>query len=72
MGLTSPKGKQQHLEDDMSPGEYKVEFAGKTFDMSSASDLREFFLSNLNESGQKSIFRKNFNKLNKIYSVMLK
>ena len=59
-------------ETENSQGEYKVEFAGKTYDMASDSDLREFFLHNLKESGQKSIFRKNYDKLNKIYSVMLK
>lgn len=55
-----------------APGEYKVEFAGKSYDMANDTDLRDFFLKNLNASGQNSIFRKNYEKLNKIYSAMLK
>jgi len=55
-----------------SATDYKMVFNGKTFDLSSDNDLQDFFLHSIDKSGQRSIFRKNYDKLNKIYSVMLK
>lgn len=52
--------------------DYKIVFGGKTYDLSTDHELREFFTHSIDKSGNSSIFRKNFDKLNKIYSVMLK
>lgn len=68
--LRSIAGEDSRTEDRES--EYKVEYAGKTYDMADEGEFREFFKNNLNDSGQKSLFRKNYDKLNKMYSVMLK
>lgn len=55
-----------------STTDYKMVFGGKTFDLSSGSDLKNLFQHSLEKSGQRSIFRKNYDKLNKIYSTLLK
>lgn len=52
--------------------DYKMVFAGKTYDLASDGDLRQLFVESLEQSGQRSVFRRNYDKLNKIYSVMLK
>lgn len=51
--------------------DYKIVFSGQTFDLSSAEDLKNFFTKSIEKSGQRSIFRQNYDKLNKIYSNML-
>lgn len=65
--MTGEESKEEARE-----SEYRVQYAGKTYDMADEGEFREFFKNNLNDSGQKSLFRKNYDKINKMYSVMLK
>ncbi len=55
-----------------SSTEYKMVFGGKTFDLSNDKDLKNLFQHSLDKSGKGSIFRKNYDKMNKIYSAVLK
>lgn len=52
--------------------DYKIVFSGQTFDLSSEANLQQFFSSCIDRSGQRSIFKKNYEKLNKLYSVAFK
>lgn len=65
----------QRASDDKEPeasAEYKMVFGGKTFDLSNDKDLKNLFQHSLDKSGKGSIFRKNYDKMNKIYSAVLK
>jgi hypothetical protein len=58
------------LETDLTT-DYKIVFSGQTFDLSSATDLKNFFTKSIEKSGQRSIFKHSYDKQNKIYSNML-
>ncbi len=64
--------RHQQTDKNSKDNEYKMVFAGKTYDLASDGDLRQLFVESLEKSGQRSVFRRNYDKLNKIYSVMLK
>ena len=55
-----------------SAGDYKIVFSGQTYDLSTEADLKQFFANCIDRSGQRSIFKKNYDQLNKLYSAALR
>jgi hypothetical protein len=67
-GYSRPEGDAR----DQETENYKIIFNGRTFDLTSERDLEEFFQKSILQSGQRSIFKRNNDNINKIYQEILK